>query len=234
MIYVMSDPHGCLQKWETMLKEISFSDADHLYILGDIIDRGKKPITLLQQIMQRENIHCVMGNHELQFLRHFAKLLVQSEYTSLHQNNLMAYMTFDQWRMNDGQFTCREFTTLSLREQKQLLQYIAQMPLCQEIALGDTRYLLTHSGLNNFLPDKPLNTYSAQDFLEARPSPDATFFTDKMLLFGHTPTFLMDSDAPGKIYYGNGWINLDCGAVFPAKGGTLACLRLDDGAVFYV
>ena len=36
----MSDIHGELDKFEQMLELIRFSDEDHLYILGDVIDRG--------------------------------------------------------------------------------------------------------------------------------------------------------------------------------------------------
>lgn len=40
MIYCVSDIHGELDKLERMLELIRFSDADHLYIIGDVIDRG--------------------------------------------------------------------------------------------------------------------------------------------------------------------------------------------------
>lgn len=40
MIYCVSDIHGELDKFERMLKLIRFSDSDHLYIIGDVIDRG--------------------------------------------------------------------------------------------------------------------------------------------------------------------------------------------------
>lgn len=40
MIYVMSDIHGCGNMYHEMLRKIQFCDSDHLYILGDAIDRG--------------------------------------------------------------------------------------------------------------------------------------------------------------------------------------------------
>ena len=40
MIYCVSDIHGELDKFEQMLELIRFSDEDHLYVLGDVIDRG--------------------------------------------------------------------------------------------------------------------------------------------------------------------------------------------------
>ncbi len=47
MIYVMSDIHGEYDKYIKMLELINFSDEDELYILGDIVDRGKEPVKVL-------------------------------------------------------------------------------------------------------------------------------------------------------------------------------------------
>ena len=45
MIYVTSDLHGYpLEKFSDMLKSVNFSQNDILYILGDVIDRGKDGI----------------------------------------------------------------------------------------------------------------------------------------------------------------------------------------------
>ena len=39
MIYVMSDLHGCFDKYKEMLSLIDFAPRDTLYVLGDVIDR---------------------------------------------------------------------------------------------------------------------------------------------------------------------------------------------------
>lgn len=46
MIYVMSDLHGMYSSYLKMLRKIHFCDADMLYILGDVIDRGPQPIQI--------------------------------------------------------------------------------------------------------------------------------------------------------------------------------------------
>ena len=51
VIYCMSDIHGELDKFERMLDLIHFSDEDHLYILGDVIDRGALGVDILRRIM---------------------------------------------------------------------------------------------------------------------------------------------------------------------------------------
>ena len=44
MNYVISDIHGCYKEFKTLLKNIGFSSADTLFVLGDMVDRGPDPI----------------------------------------------------------------------------------------------------------------------------------------------------------------------------------------------
>ena len=64
MIYCMADLHGERDFFLRMLEQIRFSDTDHLYILGDVIDRGTGGIDLLEQIMEAPNMTMLLGNHE--------------------------------------------------------------------------------------------------------------------------------------------------------------------------
>lgn len=40
MIYVMSDIHGRIDRFESILRQIDLQEQDHLYVLGDVIDRN--------------------------------------------------------------------------------------------------------------------------------------------------------------------------------------------------
>lgn len=42
MIYVMSDIHGDLKKYRSVMSKINLQDEDHLYILGNVINRYLK------------------------------------------------------------------------------------------------------------------------------------------------------------------------------------------------
>ena len=54
------------------------------------------------------------------------------------------------------------------------------------------------------------------------------------LIFGHTPTCHFREGAPMEVWYGENRIGIDCGCGYPGTGvGRLACLRLEDGRVFY-
>ena len=64
MIYCVSDIHGELDKFERLLELVQFSDADQLYIIGDVIDRGAMGVDILQKIMVTPNMTMLLGNHE--------------------------------------------------------------------------------------------------------------------------------------------------------------------------
>ena len=69
MIYTVSDLHGCLEDWQTLLDTIHFSDQDTMFVLGDCVDLGPDPIGLLHDMMERPNVFPTLGNHELSFVR---------------------------------------------------------------------------------------------------------------------------------------------------------------------
>ena len=69
MIYVMSDIHGNTERFDSVMKQISLSRNDRLYILGDVVDRFPGGITLLRRIMKMPNVCMLLGNHELMMLK---------------------------------------------------------------------------------------------------------------------------------------------------------------------
>ena len=65
MIYCMADLHGERNFFLRMLEQIRFSDTDHLYILGDVIDRGTGGVDMLEQIA--ENRKCIQKGGQLDY-----------------------------------------------------------------------------------------------------------------------------------------------------------------------
>lgn len=75
MRYVISDVHGEYELFVKLLEEIGFSPSDELFICGDIIDKGHSSVRLLRLIASmRENVHAILGNHELEFLKYYRAL----------------------------------------------------------------------------------------------------------------------------------------------------------------
>ncbi len=94
---------------------------------------------------------------------------------------------------------------------------------------GGKEYLLVHSGLDHFSPDKELSEYRPHDLLWCRPSPDEEYFPDITTILGHTPTGYMFGKR-GQMFRTDTWIDIDTGA---AIGGSPMLLRLDDLKEFY-
>lgn len=67
----MSDIHGRYDKYLKILETINFLENDTLYILGDVIDRGKDGIKIIQDIMKRKNIVFLVGNHEVMMYNYY-------------------------------------------------------------------------------------------------------------------------------------------------------------------
>ncbi len=49
MTYVLSDIHGNLQRFESIMAQINLQTNDTLYVLGDVIDRYAGGIKILRQ-----------------------------------------------------------------------------------------------------------------------------------------------------------------------------------------
>lgn len=64
MNYIVGDIHGCYDLLMDGLKDISFDkEKDHLYSVGDLIDRGDKSIECLE-LVNEDWFSPVLGNHE--------------------------------------------------------------------------------------------------------------------------------------------------------------------------
>jgi bis(5'-nucleosyl)-tetraphosphatase (symmetrical) len=70
MNYLIGDIQGCCDAFERLLTHIDFSPSrDHLYVLGDLINRGPASLATLQRLHGLgASVSCVLGNHDLHFL----------------------------------------------------------------------------------------------------------------------------------------------------------------------
>ena len=234
MTYVVSDIHGHYEAYQALLKKISFSQGDLLFVLGDVVDRGPRPVSILLDMAQRENVIPLLGNHEWMFLQSVRRLPWNCTLDDFMLSlDTQAYVDLSLWLLNGGRSTFEEYLAQSPQVRRDLLEYVQDFSLYEEVQAGGRRFLLTHSSLGNFSPHKALEDYSLDDFLWNPAKLEQTYYPDRTLVFGHTPT-LQFPGWEGKILHAEAFFDVDCGCPFPEQGGRLGCLRLEDGAEFYV
>lgn len=231
MIYAISDIHGCWDKYRKLLKKINFGLDDTLYVLGDVIDRGPDGFKIMLDMARRPNVINLMGNHEamaVQALSHILCAVLQVSSSALPE---AAEEDVELWFYNGGELSLADFLWLNDGQTQIVWDYMRDMPLYQEITAGGQKFVLVHSGLENFSPSRPLSDYAPKEILWCRPEEDTAYYPDKYVVFGHTPVQLLKADAPAKIYRRNNLIDIDCGCVFSNR---LGCLCLDTLEEIYV
>ena len=224
-IYVMSDIHGEYEKYRKMLELIGLSNEDTLYVLGDVVDRGPRPVDILLDMMKRPNVYPLLGNHDLFALDILKKLNV--EITEDNYSNHLDTDTMSElidWLRDGGSTTLSQFRALSADDKADVLDYIEDFSLCEAVTVGDNIFVLVHAGLGNFRKGKKLREYTLRELLMDRQDPDKDYFgeDDIFVVTGHTPTLIYTGKA--EIIHSNHNICIDCGA---CMGGRLACLCLD-------
>ncbi len=234
MRYVISDIHGCYREYCALLKKIQFSEADTLYILGDVVDRGREPIKVLKDMMSRSNVYPIMGNHDYLAYKVLRKLKVEvteeNAETHLSDGDIMNYL---HWIKDGGKITADQFRRLDHIEKDEILHYMQSFRGYEEVICGEKRYVLVHGGIQGFTEEKNLEEYKLKDFIFYRTDYTKRYFQDKntYLVTGHTPTFLIREDKKALVYEKYGHIAIDCGCVFREK---LAAYCLDTGEITYV
>lgn len=223
--------HGCFDKYKEMLSLIEFNPGDTLYVLGDIIDRGPDGIKILQlDMMLRPNVFPLLGNHEFTAVMCLPWLMKEVTNQNLDALNETQIAVLGEWVANGGGATIRNLKERKQDEREDILDYFREMELFAQVEVDGKAFVLMHSGLNHFSPGKQLEEYALEDFLFGRPNLDTVYYPDKILVFGHTPTRLLDGK--DKILRQKTWIDIDCGCVY--RGGQLGCLCLDTMEEFYV
>lgn len=136
-IYVCSDIHGQYGLYKAMLEKINLSEGDHLYILGDMIDRGPDGIQILQDASARANVTCLLGNHEHMMWNYINRVIFPQGEIWLHPSN-------------GGRQTLNALRKLSADDKKSVKKALADLYLQVEVDVEGMTFLLSHS---SFLPD---------------------------------------------------------------------------------
>ena len=230
--YVIADIHGEYDMFLDLLKKIALTDSDTLYVLGDVLDRGPHPIKTLQKLMEMPNAYCIVGNHELMAIECLEFLMKEITEKSIEELDEKISGNLLSWLQNGSEPTMREFRELDKDEQQDVIDFLKDFLIYEEVNAGGNEYLLVHAGLGNYNPMKDIEEYSLKDLVWDRADYDTEYFPDIYVVTGHTPTqFIIENPRPGYIYRNKNHIAIDCGSYRP--DGRLAAICLDTGKEFY-
>ena len=227
MIYILSDIHGNLKRFHSVMEQINLKQSDTLYILGDVIDRYPYGIKILRQIMKMPNTKMLLGNHEYMMLKAIGNSEIDSGALEL-------------WYYNGGKCTHDYLKHIRKDKRLEIFDYLKNLPLNIDIEINGQKYKLVHGAPEEDYFDSYMSYCSPTEYtVWQRIYPDTFKPRDYTLIFGHTPTRRYQNHNPLKIWFGDKVIGIDCGSGFPEKdklfpyAGRLACLRLDDMKVYY-
>lgn len=228
MTYLLSDIHGHLQRFESIMEQIHLQPDDTLYILGDVIDRYPNGITILKRIMNLPNAKMLLGNHEYMMLSAIGNCKDIEE-----EKIKTSWKARRLWYKNKGKITHDCLKQVQLEQRVELFNYIKSLPTNLNIEVNSIKYKLVHaSPEENYMTQYSDDYKNSQEFAvwerwnEMHPIPEGY-----VLIFGHTPTCYLQNEEPWSIWKGRNAIGIDCGCGY--EEGRLGCLRLDDMQEFY-
>lgn len=238
MTYVLSDIHGNLHNFDSILSQIDLQVSDTLYVLGDVIDRHPYGVALLQRIMKMSNVHVLLGNHEYMMMDTLGFPYDGNSKThgiSMEQMRII-------WYHNGGRVTHKAWDKLPQPDKADLVDYLKALPLNADLHINGQWFKLVHGTAEEVYDtcQDTLNESKMHFCVWDRDSIFKLAEEDFITVFGHTPTASFQRERPLEVFRYKNIIGIDCGSGWPLRdgmgrpyGGRLACICLDDGQVFY-
>lgn len=237
-IYVMSDIHGRFDRFSKMIKKLNLKENDTVYILGDVIDRGRDGVEILQFIMKDPRFVLFLGNHE--------KMMLDFYNESKKEEPDFYYE--EVWFINGSLPTRVNFDCLSETQKNKILNYLSNCPIFKnDLVINNKKYCLAHaSPLFNmesktyYLHSKEINDEKLYTLFWQRITKDNMHDIKDTCIVGHTITTFYQDIKPNTIFYNADnihnatFIDLDCGCAKNDVYARLGAIRLDDMEVFYV
>lgn len=185
--YVFSDVHGHAAPLARAIKKIAPDEDDVFYCLGDMIDRGPDPLGVISIVRSLPNAHVLMGNHE--DLMMACMLEPEDELDAVNAAN---------WGINGGIVTSEALAGLSEDEADEIVTWVASLPRCAHVTVGERPYLLVHAGIDPsaVTVEGPWDEQKL-DALLAEQSPDDLLWIREGFWGSHTG--LVDAEGKGPI-----------------------------------
>jgi serine/threonine protein phosphatase 1 len=231
---IIGDTHGCNKTFNALLDKVALSTFDHLYLLGDYIDRGPDSKGVIDTIFKLKEegfqIECLRGNHEQMMLEALEPPngMEEDDDDGVFDTNYML-----RWLRNGGDETLYSFGTTNLHEiDSRYITFLNQLPYYIETE----NLILVHAGLDFYTPNPFENLNDMIWIRDWYPSINYQWLKGKTIVHGHTPIPMsrieIQFDFRDKLQA----INLDGGAVFSRRGRHdcgLCCLDWTNQKLYF-
>ena len=200
--FVIGDIHSHYNEMIELFEMVNFDfHNDILISLGDLVDRGQKPIEVIEKLMEIKNFIHILGNHDEWCLQYLKTNRIPKE-----------------WKSQGGKHTLEEYQKFPHLWEK----HIRFFEKAKLFFIDPASRLFVHGGYNPRIPfyrqqeDKDILLWDRSLVLTAMEyhQTDEIFDEFREIFIGHTPTLLIGDSAPK--HFANLWM-LDTGVHISGK-----------------
>lgn len=223
-LLVVGDIHGQWDKFQSLFAKVRFNpERDLMVFLGDYLDRGDKPVPLMDFILAHQDTKGMIflrGNHEQMFLdAHYAM--------PAEKKGFWEWLSSPRqmWLDNGGRVTCDKIKESGRGEAltRAWIEWVERLPLCTELSAAGKTYWFMHADCD---PGLPLSKQDQNVLLWGRSLANHPELHqgEMVIVLGHTPVqYLGYAAKPQWLNHGR-LVLMDTGSYCP--DGCVSCADL--------
>lgn len=192
-LIAISDIHGHLDKFKSLLEKVNYKPTDYLVIVGDFVEKGDQvleTIHFVQALDKNERVFVLAGNCEwaLDALLTIPEIAGEiPKYLKRVSANGCIRQVYNKYHLYDGHETMLGVQKKIADELREELKYISRLP----VTLKFNDFLFVHAGLE---PRKDYENCGLSSMLEMQRFLELGHILDETVIVGHLPTSNYKSD----------------------------------------
>lgn len=216
-VFVIGDVHGRFDLLEKLLAKAV--PGEQIICVGDYVDRGDNSAGVLRLLMSRDDVICLMGNHEQMMLK-FLDNPEKAGSRWLRYGGLQTLASFGVSGVTEtskGELLTQAATALIAAMGPEMVEWLRGLPVMFETG----NLTVVHAGAD---PTMPISMQGRSTLMWGHADFATVMRTDgRWIAHGHT---IVDQPSAE-----NGKISTDTGAY---ATGTLTAARINDGDIGFV
>ncbi|MEG7842868.1 metallophosphoesterase [Bacillus mobilis] len=192
-VIIISDIHGELDLFKELLHKVNFQDEDYLIINGDLCEKGRDSIGVVNYVMDlvvsKPNVYVIEGNCEV-----VVEALVNENPALIHYLCTRKNTIFNEWlgqlnvSINEESDIC-ELKNILMGHFSKEIKWLTELPT----AIETEDYIFVHAGLEDredWYETKRKNAIAIPEFFNKSHS------ANKYVVVGHWPVVNYSDEAP--------------------------------------